>query len=265
VSIEIPPNNVSQTKVNRCLAEGRERFRAFLSRSEDGGRCAELRALLSAFCDGEASREDAAVVREHLRACARCRAVLRAYRAAPGAAAALVPAPLARGLLDRAHEALGALQARLPGHPGAADSAAAQVAAAGGSRGAGMAVLAKLLAVCVGTAGGAAACVGAGVVPSPLALAPEHHVKPKIERVSPIVGEATPEVSYAPAPEPTAAAPEKAAQETEPAPAPEEAETAPAGAVEYAPSAPPSPPPVAAADTAPSAEGAGSPAGEFGP
>jgi len=63
----------SQTKVNRCLAEGRERFRRFLSHSESGGRCAELAPLLSAYCDGEAGPQDAAAVREHLRACAACR------------------------------------------------------------------------------------------------------------------------------------------------------------------------------------------------
>ncbi|MGV1048024.1 MAG: sigma-70 family RNA polymerase sigma factor, partial [Solirubrobacterales bacterium] len=67
----------SQTKINRCLAEGRERFRKFLGRSEDGSRCAELRPLISAFCDGEASGEETAELREHLRACARCRATLR--------------------------------------------------------------------------------------------------------------------------------------------------------------------------------------------
>ncbi|MBW8060249.1 MAG: sigma-70 family RNA polymerase sigma factor, partial [Solirubrobacterales bacterium] len=75
----------SRTKVNRCLSEGRERFRSLLSRSEDGSRCGELRPLLSAFCDGEASTEQAAALREHLRACAGCRAAMRAYRAAPGA------------------------------------------------------------------------------------------------------------------------------------------------------------------------------------
>src|SRR6476469_5566469 len=96
----------SRTKVNRCLAEGRERFRAFLARSESGGRCAELRPLLSAFCDGEAGPDDGAVLREHLRACAQCRAAMRAYRAAPGAAA-LAPLPFARSLLERAHQALG--------------------------------------------------------------------------------------------------------------------------------------------------------------
>ena len=97
----------SQTKVNRCLAEGRERFRAFLSRSESGGRCAELRPVLSAFCDGEASPEETSALREHLRVCAPCRAAMRAYRAAPGATAALLPVPIAaRPLLERAQEAL---------------------------------------------------------------------------------------------------------------------------------------------------------------
>ncbi len=32
----------SQTKVNRCLAEGRERFRSFLARSGEGQRCTEM-------------------------------------------------------------------------------------------------------------------------------------------------------------------------------------------------------------------------------
>ena len=92
---------------------------------------------------------------------------MRAYRAAPRAAARSPPLPLAsRSLLERAHDALLALQSRLPGQRGAAESAVAQVAAAGGARGAGMAGLAKLLAICAGTAGGAAACVGAGVVPA---------------------------------------------------------------------------------------------------
>jgi RNA polymerase sigma factor (sigma-70 family) len=87
----------SQTKINRCLAEGRERFRRLLSRSQDGTRCEELRPLLSAFCDGEAGAEETAMLREHLRACGGCRATLRAYRAAPAAAAALAPAlPLSR-------------------------------------------------------------------------------------------------------------------------------------------------------------------------
>ena len=43
----------SATKVNRVLAEGRERFRRFLVRREGGARCTELAPLLSAFADGE--------------------------------------------------------------------------------------------------------------------------------------------------------------------------------------------------------------------
>ncbi|HEV2791205.1 MAG TPA: sigma-70 family RNA polymerase sigma factor, partial [Solirubrobacterales bacterium] len=81
----------SPTKINRCLAEGRERFRGLISRSEDGRRCVEMRPLLSAFCDGEAEAAEVAELREHLRACPHCRATLRAYRAAPAAAAALAP------------------------------------------------------------------------------------------------------------------------------------------------------------------------------
>ncbi|HKZ15544.1 MAG TPA: hypothetical protein VJL81_17030, partial [Solirubrobacterales bacterium] len=51
------------------------------------------------------------------------------------------------------------------------------LAAAGGSRGAGMAALAKVLAVCAGAVGGAA-CVATGVVPAPLLDPPDHYSKP---------------------------------------------------------------------------------------
>ncbi|MEX2449215.1 MAG: sigma-70 family RNA polymerase sigma factor, partial [Solirubrobacterales bacterium] len=90
----------SRTKINRSLAEGRERFRRIVSASEDGSRCKQMRPLLSAFCDGEAGPERERIVREHLHACAGCRSAVRAYRAAPAAAAALAPAlPVARTLL----------------------------------------------------------------------------------------------------------------------------------------------------------------------
>ncbi|HEX5983096.1 MAG TPA: sigma-70 family RNA polymerase sigma factor, partial [Solirubrobacterales bacterium] len=144
----------SQTKVNRCLAEGRERFRKLLAGSEDGSRCAAMKPLLSAFCDGEAQPEQVTELREHLRACGHCRATLRAYRAAPKAAAALAPMlPLDRSLLERAQDALADLAARFGGGGGAA---APQVAAGGGAGGIGATALAKVAAVCVATAGGAA-------------------------------------------------------------------------------------------------------------
>lgn len=265
----------SQTKVNRCLAEGRERFRRVLAGSEDGSRCAELRPLLSAHCDGEASAAEATMVREHLRACARCRAAMRAYRVAPASVAALAPGavaalggvqPASRSLLGRISDLLWNLQARLPGGGGAADSSVAQVAATGGARGAGMAALAKALAICAGTVGGAAACVATGVVPAPLGLGPSHNRAATVERVSPrVVEEAAPaEVEYEPAPGP-AAQPEseqKHVGEKSPRPTSESepvAAEASAGAVEYAPP----PPPVEEAPMGGSSSG--SPAGEFGP
>ena len=74
-----------------------------------------------------------AELREHLRACATCRATLRAYRAAPAAAAALAPAlPLRRSLLERAHDALAELAARFGG--GRGDAALSQVAGGGRRR-----------------------------------------------------------------------------------------------------------------------------------
>ncbi len=170
----------SPTKVNRVLAEGRERFRRFLVHREGGARCTELAPILSAFADGEAGEAEVSTLREHLRSCPHCRATLRAYRAAPRAAAALAPMlPLLPGsLADRLHDAYAAVATRVGGGSGASDSTLGGLAAAGGGRGAGMAALAKVLAICAGTVGGAAACVATGVVPAPLLDTPDHHSKP---------------------------------------------------------------------------------------
>jgi RNA polymerase sigma factor (sigma-70 family) len=257
----------SQTKINRCLAEGRERFRRLLTHSEDGSRCAELRPLLSAYCDGQGTAENKVVVREHLRACAGCRATVRAYRATPAAIAALAPAlPVSRSLLERTQEFFLGLHSRLPGFGGTGDAGLTQVAAAGGTRGAGMAALAKALAICAGTVGGAAACVATGVAPVPLGIEPQAEIKPRIERASEsavetttppgIEHEATPASTESPKPA------DPAEPEAEP-PAPEIApETAEAGAVEYAP-------PAETVTPAPPAEqpvsSSGGAAGEFGP
>jgi RNA polymerase sigma factor (sigma-70 family) len=258
----------SRTKVNRCLAEGRERFRRIVSDSEDGSRCAELAPLVSAFCDGELGAEDSATVREHLRACAGCRAAMRSYRATPATVSAL---PVSRSLLERAQELLAGLHSGLPAAGGAADASVAQVAAAGGTRGAGMAALAKLLAVCAGTVGGAAACVATGVAPPSLDPAPGQERAPKVEPVSERAVEeaAAPAVEYQPAPEPPAEAEaEKAPPKASPAEAPAAAAPASgeasAGAIEYIP--PPAPAPPAEAPSAASSSGSSrSAAGEFGP
>lgn len=256
----------SQTKINRVLAEGRDRFRSLVSSSEDGSRCRELRPLLSAFCDGEASSRDSATVREHLRACGRCRSTMRAYRAAPRIAIALAPAlPPSRSLLERGQDLVAGLGARLPGIGAAGgDSAATQIAVNGGSRGAGMVALAKLLALCAGAAGGAAACVATGVLPAP-DLTPQHTRKATIER-SPLrpaeaqTSEAA--VQYEPAAAP-AAQPEPKPKQPPPEEEPESAAIeAPSGAVEYQPPPPPAPEPPGSSGESSSS---GSAAGEFGP
>lgn len=258
----------SHTKVNRSLAEGRERFRRMLSRSEDGSRCAELLPLLSAYCDGESRTEDEVTVREHLRACVACRAAMRSYRGTPAAVAALTPAlPASRSLLERAHELLLSIHSRLAGAGGGDGGGAAQIAAAGGSRGAGAAALAKALAICAGTVGGAAACVATGVAPLPLPQ-PHHSAAAKVQRVSKraIYEAAPPAAESDPPPEESQPQPVPAA---EPAPIAEPlaeaeaaepvTESAEAGAVEYTPPEPADPPP------APEPTASDSPAGEFGP
>jgi RNA polymerase sigma factor (sigma-70 family) len=264
----------SRTKVNRCLAEGRERFRKIVARSEDGSRCAEMRPLLSAFCDGEATAKDADAVREHLRACAGCRATMRAYRATAGAAVALAPVlPSSRTVLERLQEITAAIQSRLPVGGGGSDSALSQMAAAGGTRGAGMAALAKLLTICAGAAGGAAACVAAGVAPPPIDPATETKA-PAIERVSKVSFEGTtPEVADpeppAPEPEPSPEPPptrERVEPPPTPEPSPPPSPPAPetsAGAVEY--TAPPPPPAAAPTGGESPPPSSGSAAGEFGP
>lgn len=263
----------SRTKINRCLAEGRERFRSFLARSEDGSRCRELQPLLSAFCDGEASAEETAVLREHLRVCGACRSTLRAYRATPRAVAALAPGlPASRSLFERVHEVLAELGSRLPGTSSGAESASAHLAA-GGASGAGMAGLAKALTLCVATAGGAAACMSAGVLPTPTDLLPGRPQSPAIEREAGAPAEAVgapggKESAQAPV-EPT----QPPAKPKQPSQTRADATEAPAstGAAEYvAPADPPAPPapapePAPAPPSEPSSASSGSPAGEFGP
>ncbi len=84
----------SYTKINRCMAEGRKRFLEVYASIEEGRRCEDLAAALSAYCDGEASAEVADEVRIHLRACGHCRAKMRAYRGLPRRVLELLPAVL---------------------------------------------------------------------------------------------------------------------------------------------------------------------------
>lgn len=230
----------SRTKINRSLAEGRERFRKLIASSEDGSRCAAMKPLLSAFCDGEAKPKEVAELREHLRACASCRATLRAYRAVPGTVAALTPTlALDRSLLERIQDAFADLVG-----------------------GAGAGATKKVAVLCIATTGGAAG-VATGVVPTPFGGAGDP--APRVEQArseDPATGVVRPEVR--PVPEPKSEPqpkPEPARQ-----PVPEEAEPSGEPAPEYTPPPPPEPVAEPAPEPAPVAgSGSGNPAGEFGP
>ncbi|MGH2982726.1 MAG: zf-HC2 domain-containing protein, partial [Solirubrobacterales bacterium] len=165
----------SYTKINRCMAEGRKRFLAVFAEIEQGKRCDQLAAALSMVADGESGGREADQVHSHLRSCASCRAKLRAFRAIPERVFDLAPSGpvLDQATGGRAHEwiaeRIGAAVEKTK-HAGysllnrGAEEGAGQVVMAGGTRGAGMAGLAKVLAVCGATAAGGATCVATNVV-----------------------------------------------------------------------------------------------------
>src|SRR6185503_8124297 len=104
----------SYTKVNRLLTEGRRAFLRRVSGIQRGADCARYEPTLSALADGEATAEDLAVLRPHMRTCLSCRAALREFRAAPGRVASVVPAAALtsgdhagsiRGLFESLHAA----------------------------------------------------------------------------------------------------------------------------------------------------------------
>lgn len=272
-------NRWTRTKVNRCLAEGRQRFRSVFTESEAGELCAGFEVQISACCDGEISSDELPGLENHLATCGHCRATLRAYRAAPRAAAALLPlAPAGQTLWERIQEMFVTGQIKLQGLGRGSDASMTSVAASGGTRGAGAAALAKFATICVGTAGGAAACVATGVVPAP-GILPGQNERPAISRPAARPQPATasrpdpvrlgaPTGNEAPAnasPEPARdAATKRQAEATEPAPAPTPTETEftpeAAGTPVAASQAPP-PAPAPAANPVPVGGGGG----EFGP
>jgi RNA polymerase sigma factor (sigma-70 family) len=79
------------TKVNRCLTEGRQALARQLAGIEGGVECDRLAPLLSALADGEATAQQVALLRPHMKSCLACRARLREFRAAPARVAAVVP------------------------------------------------------------------------------------------------------------------------------------------------------------------------------
>jgi RNA polymerase sigma factor (sigma-70 family) len=81
--------------VSRRLLEGRKRFLERFAGIEAGEECDRWADVLSAIVDGEASAEQMADVRPHLRNCSACRATLRALHEADRPFAAVLPLGLA--------------------------------------------------------------------------------------------------------------------------------------------------------------------------
>lgn len=235
----------SYTKVNRCLAEGRRAFIERVTSIESGEECRRLAPQLSALADGEASAQDLAVLRPHLRSCQACQAQLRESHAVPARVAALLgPAALAGG------SDTGAIRSALESTLGAIQHKAAAL----GERAAHAAELAggqKVAAV----AASAAAIAGGGAVTA------EHLSERGSDRARPAARSEQPRrarVAVAPSPDPPdvpAAAPEprvapiRAPDEPDPAPPP-------SPAAETPPDPPPPPPPTAANEFDPSAASA---------
>jgi hypothetical protein len=94
------------TKVNRCLAEGRKSFLERYAGIESGRECERLAPALSAFVDGEADAGQAVDLRVHLRQCLACRAAVRGLHDASRPLTVVFPVTgvvVASGGVEQAH------------------------------------------------------------------------------------------------------------------------------------------------------------------
>ena len=230
------------TKVNRLLTEGRRAFLRRVSGIQGGAECVRFEPMLSALADGEASAEDLALLRPHMRTCLSCRARLREFRAAPDRVAALVP-PLALAAADAAPGGGGAARGLLESTLQSVLGGAQHKAGALGERLHAAAELAtgqKLAAAAVSAAalaGGGATVdqFGGERAPQPPAIEQRADTKP-------IKEESTVEVEPAPVVEQPPATPAPPAEQPAPSPEP-------------APAQPPPPPPDPANEFAPGGAG----------
>jgi RNA polymerase sigma factor (sigma-70 family) len=82
----------SRTKVNRCLVEGRRAFLERYAGIEAGEECERWAPVVAALVDGEATADQVASARPHLRRCPSCRATVRELRLAGPRLAGVLPA-----------------------------------------------------------------------------------------------------------------------------------------------------------------------------
>jgi Putative zinc-finger len=237
---------------------------------QGGIECAKLAPLLSALVDGEASAEQVAQLRPHMKTCLACRATLREFRAAPARVAALAP-PAA---LFAADPGGGPIRSVLESIAGVAQ----HKAAAFGERAHAAAELAAGQKVAALAAAGAAALAGGG------SAAVDHfagHRGPplpaQVEQVEtkPVKEEVPVDPAPAPEPAPDPAPPAEPAPAPPPAPEPPPPPPPPDPANEFAPGAataaaspaapqpgPASPEPAPPAPSSPAGNGG---SGEFAP
>jgi hypothetical protein len=249
-------------KVNRLLTEGRQAFLRRVSGIERGAECARYEPLLSALADGEASAEQLAILRPHMRTCLSCRARLREFRATPERVAALVP-PAALVVSDGG----GPLRSLAESMVGLGDRVHAAAELATGQK------LAAVAASAAALAGGGTAIDEFATHQGPPLPAHVQQAEPQPVKEEVAVDPAPPPAEEAP---PTDSAP---APEPPPPPAPNPSPPPPDPAAEFAPGAAPepaaasepaaAPPPQRADNTfAPASGGGGGSAsgsGEFSP
>lgn len=153
--------NWTYTKVNRCITEGRARFRKAFAVIESGEQCERFAPLLLALVEGEADADTLIRLKPHLRHCSACRAeVRRLHGSRWSSVGAWLPLP---GLLDRFKPS--AIKAELYGlfsRLGGVDPATGPLAGTGGARSAGATALVGL---CLAGAGAGGYCALGGPLP----------------------------------------------------------------------------------------------------
>jgi RNA polymerase sigma factor (sigma-70 family) len=103
------------TKVNRCLAEGRQSFRSELARMESEDGCRQWEHALQAVAAGVVDAETSSRVKRHLKNCLGCRSTLRRIMTG-GAATSLYPSSLGSFVNDvvaHARQLVAALRVRI--------------------------------------------------------------------------------------------------------------------------------------------------------
>ena len=162
------------TKVNRCITEGRARFRKVFGSIESGERCERFGPLLMALAEGEAGAAELVALKPHMRHCLSCRAEVRRLHGARWPLAVFLPLP---GFLERLRPTqvkadLYGLFARF----GNSEPLTQTLAAGSGGR---SATATALVGICLAGASAGSYCALGGPLPD-LADTPEP--KPRVER-----------------------------------------------------------------------------------